>query len=417
MEQPRPKILYLVHRVPYPPNRGDRIRSFHLLKFLAERGEVFLGFLTEDQVDGPTMEVLEGLCARVAAVRLDRYSRWVRAARSLVAGRTATEGLFQSREMKQTVYRWSEQCRFDAAVAFCSSMVQYLDAPGLADVPVVVDLVDVDSQKWFDYAELARGPKSFLFRLEGERLRRLEAGLGGRASAITLVSEAEVELYRSFCLTDGVSALPNGVDLDYFRPNPSNASCESRQCVFVGALDYQANIDGVTWFCKEVWPEIRSRCPEARFAIVGSRPTSSVRRLAGIPGVQLVGEVPDVRPHLAASAVAVVPLRVARGIQNKVLEALAMAKAVVATPQAVEGLKDEVNTSLRVAAAPAAWTEAVAALLERPDDRDRLGAAGRLYVEKHHEWSAQLAPLGRLSGLDAPVPRLSGRREPTLAVR
>jgi polysaccharide biosynthesis protein PslH len=404
MTQPRPKILYLVHRVPYPPNRGDRIRSFHLLKSLAQRADVWLGFLTEDSPPRQTMETLDSLCQRVAAVQLGRRCRWGLAAWSLLSGRTATEGLFNSRQLRRTVRRWAEEVRFDAVVVFCSSMTQYLDVPGLAGVPVVVDLVDVDSQKWFDYAELGGGLKRFLFRLEGRRLRRLESGLADRAAAIAVVSEAEASLYRSFRPSDRVFAVPNGVDLEYFRPPLADASVASQQCVFVGALDYRANIDGVTWFCHEVWPEVKRRCPDATFAMVGSRPGPSVRRLARIAGVRLVGEVPDVRPYLAGSALAVVPLRVARGIQNKVLEALAMSKAVVVTPQALEGLAVEPGVSVQVAATPAAWIESAVGLLGSPEHRLRLGRAARRCVETRYDWPAQMAPLHRLIGLDQALP-------------
>jgi len=405
MSEPRERVLYLVHRVPYPPNRGDRIRSFHVLKFLASRAEVHLAFLAEEPPPGPTMEVLQGLCRRVAAVPLGRYARWASAAWSLLAGRTATEGLFYSRELKQTVHRWAEETRFDAAFAFCSSMVQYLDAPGLAGVPAIVDLVDVDSQKWLDYAEHSRWLRRFLFRMEGYRLRRLESALPRRAAAITLVSQSEAEIYRSFCPADCVYAIPNGVDLDCFRPVESAVASRSQQCVFVGALDYRANIDGITWFCKNVWPEVRRRRPGATLRVVGSRPGAAVRRLARLPGVELVGEVRDVRPYLADAALVVVPLRVARGIQNKVLEALAMGKAVVASPQARDGLDMQPDIHLSQATTPAEWADAVARLLDNEGLRRRLGLAGRKLVEAGYAWEA------RLPAWESPWARVAASRQ------
>jgi sugar transferase (PEP-CTERM/EpsH1 system associated) len=287
-------------------------------------------------------------------------------------------------------------------VVFCSSMVQYLRVPGLERVPAVVDLVDVDSQKWFDYAEGSHGLKRWLFRLEGRRLRRLEASLPRGATAVTLVSRHEADLYRGFCPADGVRAIPNGVDLEYFRPGEpaEKAELAAARCVFVGALDYRANLDGVRWFCEQVWPEVRRRRPGATFAVVGSNPGAAARRLAERPGVELVGEVPDVRPHLAGAAVVVVPLRVARGIQNKVLEALAMGKAVVATPQALEGLGVEAGVHVCRAAGAGQWIEAVTSLLDDRQAAQRLGRAGRGYVEAHHRWDVQLRPFGELLGLE-----------------
>jgi sugar transferase (PEP-CTERM/EpsH1 system associated) len=409
MNSRRPRILLLVHRVPYPPNRGDRIRSFHLLQFLAERSQLDLAFLAERTVPAETLRVLQQKCHRVAGVTLGRWTRWLRAAWSLAIGRTATEGLFASSGLRRVLREWAGQERFDAVVVFCSSMAQYLNVRGLKDVPAIVDLVDVDSQKWFDYAGTACGLRRLVFRLEGRRLRRLEQSIARRVKAITLVSEPEADLCRSFCESSFIRAVPNGVDLDYFHPVEADEAAIAQRCVFVGALDYRANIDGVRWFCERVWPEVRRRLPGATLALVGSNPSPSLRPLAEVSGVELVGEVPDVRPHLAGAAVCVVPLRVARGIQNKVLEALGMGKAVVATPQALEGLGVEAGVHVLRAATPAEWIEATTALLADAGRRGRLGLAGRQYVETHHRWALQLVPFGELLGLaDSPAGQVAG---------
>ena len=398
------RVLFLAHRVPYPPNRGDRIRSFHWLEYLSRRAEVHLAFLAEQEPPEESIDALEAMCARVAAVRLGKAARWLRGARSLAAGRTATEGLFHSPALKRIVCRWAAQTRFDLVVAFCSSMVQYLDAEALAGVPAVVDLVDVDSQKWLDYAAQSRGPARWLLRLEGRRLRRLECGVSGRAQAIILVSGHEAKLYRSFSPAECVYAIGNGVDLEYFRPKEPAEGERPAQCVFVGAMDYRANVDGVTWLAREVWPEVYARRPAARLVLVGSNPGAGVKRLAELPGVELVGEVPDVRPHLSQAAVVVVPLRVARGIQNKVLEALAMGKAVIASPQALEGLEVEPGVHVCRAASPAEWIEGLLALLDDPDLCRRLGLAGRQRVEQSYTWTARLAPLADLLRLASADP-------------
>ncbi len=197
----RPRLLYLVHRVPYPPNRGDRIRSYHFLRHLSERFEVSLATLADEPVAAETRRELARLCEQVAIEPLGR-SRWLRAVASLARGRSATEGLFASPALRRTVQSWAANKQFDAALVFCSSMVQYLDCPQLKNVPAVVDLVDVDSQKWFDYGAKTSGAKRMLFDLEGRRLRQLETSLPARARAITLVSEAEANLYRGFCPSD-----------------------------------------------------------------------------------------------------------------------------------------------------------------------------------------------------------------------
>lgn len=348
---------------------------------------MYLGALADEPLESGTLEALHSRCKEVAIERLGR-SRWINAAVSLTSGRSATEGLFRSSKLRQTLDRWTHQLQFDAVVVFCSSMVQYLDLPGLKDVPTVVDLVDVDSQKFFDYAATSRGIKKWLYRWEGFRLRKLESSLPGRVQAITLVSEAEAMIYRGFCPNDQTHAITNGVDLEYFQP--SRAECRPERCVFVGALDYRPNIDGICWFCKAVWPQIRAARPQATLAIVGRNPDAAVRRLASIPGVEVFASVPDVRPHLAEATLAVVPLQIARGVQNKVLEAMAMGKPVVTSPGAAEGLGVVDGEELLIAIDPNQWTTSVCRLLADASLRCRIAGVGRQFVEQHHDWEHRL---------------------------
>jgi sugar transferase (PEP-CTERM/EpsH1 system associated) len=402
----RPDLLFLAHRVPYPPDKGDRIRSFHLLQCLARHTAVHLACLADEPVTGEVVSALEGLCERVAVIRLGGWGRWGRALASLVRGRTVTEGAFSSPALRATLRRWARETRFHAALASASSMVPYLRLDELREVPAVIDLMDVDSQKWFDYAAASRAPRRWLYRAEGKRLRRLEQGLPAWARAVTLVSEAEADLYRSFSAPGPVQAVPNGVDLAYFQPR---AEAAGPTCVFVGALDYRPNVDAVCWFCREVWPEVVRRRPEARMSLVGRRPVSAVLRLGAVPGVEVVGQVPDVRPHLARAAVAVAPLRLARGLQNKVLEALAMGKATVASPPALAALRVEPGVHLLEASSPAEWVAAVLRLLDDAGLRRRLGAAGRHFVERNHHWDRCLDPFQSLLGLTPGTESAPGR--------
>ncbi|MHB0954813.1 MAG: TIGR03087 family PEP-CTERM/XrtA system glycosyltransferase [Pirellulaceae bacterium] len=391
-----PHILFIAHRVPYPPNRGDRIRSFHILKFLTERCAVSLAYLTDEPPPRETTAVLESLCHQVVFDQL-RGSRWLYAAAAIASGRTATEGLFTSTKLRTTIGQWAADTSFDAVFVYCSSMVQYLNAPGLSGVPTVVDLVDIDSQKWFDYAKQAHGPKRLLLRIEANRLRHLEASLSNRVDAVTVVADREADLFRSF-VPYRPHVIRNGVDLDYFQPSCSTGDCRLT-ALFVGALDYDANIDGVTWFCDEVWPHVLKRFPQAVFRLVGSRPDRRVRRLGSRPGVTLIGEVPDVRPYMQDAAVITVPLRVARGIQNKVLEAMAAGKPVVVTPQALDGIKATPDVDLIRAATPTDWIESITKLFIDPQQCARLGHTGRAFVEEEYRWPNQLAKLCQLPGL------------------
>lgn len=397
----RSRVLYLTHRVPYPPDKGDRIRNFHLLKHLARKSDVYLACLADEP---PSSEALRGLrpyCARLGVVPLGRAMRWLRTVASLSQGRTASEGAFGSPKMAALLRQWTNEVRFDAAFASASSLAGYLRQPELRNVPAVIDLMDVDSQKWLDYAAASFGPRSWLYRLEGRRLRELERTLPSWALAVTLVSEAERTIYRQFAVPGLVQAIPNGVDLEYFQPTSRNREgAEEPACAFVGALDYRPNIDAACWFAGEVWQQIRRQRPEAKLWLIGRQPTTAVRRLAELPGIVVVGQVPDVRPYLARAAVAVVPLRLARGIQNKVLEALAMGKATVASPAALAGLRQiQPGTHLLSASAPMDWVQAVTSLLDNAERRMALGTAGRDYVETNHDWNRCLAPFDELTAL------------------
>jgi sugar transferase (PEP-CTERM/EpsH1 system associated) len=286
-------------------------------------------------------------------------------------------------------------------VVFCSNMAAYTRLPELRGLPLVVDLVDVDSEKWREYAERSRGPRRLLYHREGARLRNVERELGRRAVAVMLTTPAEEFLYRQVAPEAPSQVLGNGVDIEFFRrpadqPQPARAPHPACDVVFVGAMDYRPNVDGMVWFCEHVWPEVRSRVPDAVLRIVGRRPTPAVKALAELPGVQLHADVPDVRPYLFAARLAVVPLHVARGVQNKVLEALACETPVVASPAALKGLDPAVTDEALAAETPDEWIGAVVELLRDDTPCQRLAHAGRRYVERHCPWEQRLQPLDDL---------------------
>jgi sugar transferase (PEP-CTERM/EpsH1 system associated) len=409
----RPNILYLVHRLPYPPDKGDRIRAFHLLRFLAQHATVHLACLADEPVSDGVVESLKKYAARVAVFPVGGWSRWRNILGALACGRTATQGAFWSSALRAELRAWCADTAFHATLSSSSAMAGYQRLPELRDVPAVVDLVDVDSQKWFDYAAASRWPRSWLYRLEGRRLRRWEHQLSAWARALTVVTQAEANLYRQFAPGAAIHAVGNGVDRDYFRPTAIAA--EEPSCVFVGALDYRPNVDGACWFARAVWPAIRAARPEARFYLVGRRPAAAVQSLAAIPGVEVVGQVPDVRPYLEKSAVAVVPLLIARGVQNKVLEALAMGKATVASPMTLAGLRGGATPGVQMASTADEWATAVLRLLADAPSRRALGAAGHRYVAEHHCWDRCLEPFLDLLQLRQSPSTLETHHMPPLA--
>lgn len=385
------QILFLCHRVPYPPDKGDRIRSWHLLERLAQIGDVHLAFLSDEPVPETARERLSQVCRQVFWCDSGGVSRWGRAAGSLLTGRSASEGLFASRDLHRQLDRWFREVDFDDIVCFSSPMLPYVTGRASA-TKIVMDMVDVDSRKWENYAERSLAPLSWLFRWEARQVARLER----RAACcrhVVLVSHPEAELYRAQCPEADVSVVTNGVDLGYFAPQPDSTAPE---CVFVGYLNYRANVIGLQRFCREVWPLVRQRFPAAHFRIVGRNPVAAVTRLGEVPGVEVVGGVPDVRPCVAAAGAVVVPLDVARGVQNKILEAMAMARCVIASPAALSGLPVQRGRDVLVAESPESWVSALEQVWTDPARRQAIGRSARRYVERHHDWEACLAPFERL---------------------
>ncbi len=397
----RPNLLYLTHRVPHPPNRGDRIRTFHVLQYLATRANVWLGCLADEPVSDDSMRVLRGLCKNVAVFPVSKYGRWIKAATSFASGHTVSEGAFANAGLTQQIRKWSQQTAFDTAWCSSSALSGYLNVPELKSSRSFVDLIDVDSEKFFEYAAASSGVKRWLYRTEAQRLRRLETEIDRWADGLFVVSEPEVQLYHSFHPTGRVHAIGNGVDIEYFSPQAPSAA--ENGCVFVGAFDYRPNIEGAIWFCQHVWPEVHRRHPDARFRIVGRAPVREVVALGSIPGVDVVGGVPDVRPWIAQAAVAVVPLQIARGIQNKVLEAFAMGKAVVASPDPLVGLDITHGTHAFLAKSPTEWIKQLDQLLQDATLRQEVGLAGHAWVTTHHRWEQCLAPLADFVGFQSSV--------------
>ncbi len=398
-------ILYITHRLPYPPDKGDRIRNWNVLKYLARQGEVSLATLTDEPVSADALRMLEETTARVACVPVDGWSRKSKAIGSLFRGKSISEGMFESKVLGTTIRDWARESRFDFAVCSASSVAHYLKLPELQGARTCVDFVDVDSQKWRDYADASAIPKRWLYALEAKRVHSLESEILNWADGATLVSDQETNLFARLHAPANacVRTATNGVDLDYFAPQPE-ADAESQTLAFVGAFDYKPNIDGALWFCKEIFPELRRTHSDLSVRLVGRNPTADVKKLAEIDGVEVVGTVPDVRPYVAKALAVIAPLRIARGLQNKVLEAFAMGKAVVASPSALGGFRSEAEVPALRAKTPADWQAHVDRLISDGEFRRERGKAGRDYAETHHDWNTCLEPIGQF----LPRPALLG---------
>lgn len=400
-------ILFLAHRVPYPPDKGDKIRSWRMLEHLAQYATVHLGAFVDDPDDMVHEDFLRSICGSVCLRPMRRPDRTVRALRGLLRGEALSMALFHDRAMTTWVNETMRNARPEGIFVFSSQMAPYALAH-LGQRRGVMDFVDVDSEKWLQYAREGSGVRRAIYAREGRLLRAFEKHAARQFDASLFVSEAEAALFRQAIgsQTKNVLAVSNGVDTGYFNPAGDfepRPPAVAPTLIFTGAMDYRPNVDAVLWFVEQVWPQVRAAKPDARFLIVGAKPSPEVRKLDRHDGVTVTGRVDDVRPYIAAADVAVAPLRIARGIQNKVLEAMAMAKPVVATGAAFEGIDAMPGEHLLVEEAPPAFAARILALLDNPAAARTIGSAARAHVVAHYGWAAKLAPLDDLFGFTPPA--------------
>jgi len=394
----RPHLLFLVHRIPFPPRKGDKVRSFHFLRHLNQHYRVHLGTFVDDAADLEHVDTVRAMAESVSIRRLrPRLSRAL-SARALATGEPLSIAYFASGALARWVRHTLAAHHVTRVLVFSSSMAQYVLAHLRPGMHTVIDFVDVDSEKWRNYAELHGGAMGWVYRREGRRLLEHERTLAARFDASVFVSREEAALFRRLAPESAarVHHVTNGVDAAYFDPAAGHDDPYPEGgpvLVFTGAMDYRANVDAVTWFAEAVFPRVRARVPGARFCIVGAKPAPAVRALAAREGVTVTGAVPDVRPYLAHADLAVAPLRVARGVQNKVLEAMAMALPVVATRAAVEGIEPGHGLDEWLADEPEALAARVAAALAAPGER---GACARRFVLERYHWPASASELVRL---------------------
>ena len=334
-------ILFLVHRIPFPPNKGDKIRSYHLLRHLAARYRVHLGTFIDNPADADYRRALDKLCASHCVLPLHPRSARLRSVTGFLTGEPLTLPYYRNAALHRWVMSTIAENNVRKVVVVSAAMAQYVER--LPNLRVVLDLVDVDSAKWTQYAERQAWPSSFIYRREGAKLLAVERSAVAHAAATVFVTRGEADLFIRLApeFNGRVKVVENGVDTAYFSPigdRPSPYDANEAAIVFTGAMDYWPNIDAVSWFAREVLSAVVQQRPDARFYIVGMNPAKTVRALAADPRVIVTGKVPDVRPYLQHAAVVVAPLRVARGIQNKILEAMAMAKPVVVSCAAASGV-------------------------------------------------------------------------------
>jgi sugar transferase (PEP-CTERM/EpsH1 system associated) len=386
------KILFVCHHLPYPPARGGKIRPFNMIRRLSAQHEITVASVAHSRQELEAGHDLSKFCHHTEIGLISTRRAWLQMLLSLFSFQPASLGYFYVPQLHHAIQRRLKEEKFDLIFVHCSSAAQYvLD---YAHCYRIMDFGDMDSAKWFEYARRRPFPLSPVYLLEGIKLRYYEKKVARAFDECTVVAAGEKKVLDTYRLPVPVTIIPNGVDLQFFTN--TQASYDPTSLVFLGKMDYYPNVDAVGYFCHDILPMIQQEVPTARFTIVGRNPSRRVRQLAQLPGVSVTGEVPDVRPYLQSAAVSVAPLRVARGMQNKVLESMAMQVPVVASSRAFEGLDAVAGEHLLVADTPQGFAAHVVALLREPELRQRIAQAGRQRIEACHTWPACLQRLDQL---------------------
>ena len=393
------ELLYLAHRIPYPPNKGDKVRSYNEVKYLAKNYKVHLAAFIDDPNDWQYVNELKKLCGETFFIGLN--SKWARlkSARGLLTGEALTLPYYRNSQLSDWVKQLLVSQPVKHVLIYSSPMAQYV--PNEASLRKIADFVDVDSDKWRQYSSTKLWPLSWIYGREANKLSTFERKIASQFDATLLVAPHETELLRQIA-TESISKIhcvKNGVDAEFFSPEHqfSNPYHENElPVVFTGAMDYWPNIDAVEWFAHNVYPKVKEVEPRATFYIVGARPAASLDKLKVIKGITVTGSVADVRPYIAHAALSVAPLRIARGVQNKVLEAMAMAKAVVVSDQAASGIDAENGKEFLVAKTNGENFATAVCKVLHTEEKQAIGKAARQKVLKDYSWDANLACLDTL---------------------
>lgn len=397
-------LLYLVHRLPYPPNKGDKVRSYHLLRHLQKNHRVFLGTFVDSVEDRPFVPEVRRLCPDSHIEPMYPLGTFVRRVTGMLFGKSLTVATFTSRRMQEWVDRVLEQYPIDACIVVSSSMAIYLaDKPEAR--PLLMDVVDVDSAKWGRFALVRPWPMSWIFAREARLLRRHEIAMARLSMGSFFVTDRESALFQKMApdVAAKVQTMGNGVDGAYFAPQPASDSPFAqgeRTVVFVGTMDYWPNVDAASWFARQVLPLLRNDWPDLVFHVVGRSPSAAVRALRSRE-VKVSGEVPDVRPFLRHADVVVAPMRVSPGLPNKILEAMSCGQPVVISKECAEVLCAGEDAGLLSADLATDFVQQINRLLSSKDFKASMGKRARNFVAENFRWDEQMAILDRY--LPAPL--------------
>jgi len=404
------RIFFVCRRVPFPPDRGDKIATFNEIRHLSKNHEVHVFCLADGDQDLDNVAGLHQHVDGVTAVPVTPLAIKLRALKALFLGGSLSVAAFNEARLHAAIRGKFADLNPDLIIVYSCNVAQF--AEPFTGVPRIMQFAELDSARWGQYAERSRRPLKWIYQVEQQRFLAYERHIARTFSHALVHTPLEKSDFER--LVDGVPVIlvGNGVDLDYFRS--AGHPKQPASIVFTGVMDYLPNIDAVVWFCDKSLPIVQAQIPEATFLICGSRPTTAVRRLAERRGVTVTGRVTDTRPYLDGAEVFVAPLRMGRGIQNKLLEALAMGLPCVASNAAWRGTVLPEGEGILTADDPKEFAEHVVRLLRDRDFRSAMARKARAAVEANYRWEAQLAPLDRLIAAFAPRNVLSAIDPPAL---
>jgi len=386
------KILYVCHRFPFPPKRGGKIRPFNMIRHFSEQHEVTVASLVRSDDEALEGQGIAPHCAHFEMAQVSDNLQMARMVARLPTLVPSSMGYFYSPDLARRIRELLRTTRYDLIFVHCSSVAQYVaDVRG---IPKILDFGDMDSQKWLEYAHYKPFPLSLGYWLEGSKMLRAEKRLATQFDLCTATTRAEWETLNGYGVQVPTDWFPNGVDANFFTPD--DTPYDPNTISFIGRMDYYPNQECMADFCAKTLPLLRAQRPNIKLVIVGADPSPAMRKLGELPGVTVTGSVPDVRPYVRASALMVAPLNIARGTQNKILEAMAMGVPVVTSTVAAGGVDAQSEAHFLVADTPAGYAQAILRILDNPAERQRLALAGRERMLSNHAWPKSMQ---RLDGI------------------
>ena len=386
------RIFYICRRVPFPPDRGDKIAAFNAIRHLAARHEVHVFCLGDGVQDLANISGLQAYAKSVSAAPVDEFTIKLRALAALVTGQPLSVAALNESKLHDAIQKKFTELRPDLIIVYSCNMAQF--AEHFPNVPRIMHFGDLDSLKWPQYAERSSIPLNWIYAIEARRLLGYERHIAQIFSHALVHTEIEKHDFERLIPGIPVAVVGNGVDLDYFRS--AGEAKKPASMVFTGVMDYRPNIDAVVWFCDEILPIVQANIPAANFTICGSRPAPAVRRLAKRRGVRVTGWVADARPYLDRAEIFVAPLRMARGVQNKLLEALAMGLPCVASTAAWSGTAVADGQGILATDEPREFARHVIDLLGDSDGRAEMARRARAAAVANYRWEVQLAYLDQV---------------------